>query len=169
MHPLVWRGLIWVVDSMFGAALWPVVARMFVLKAFSGVKTSDWDEKQIPNLDGKVAVVTGAKYELSTQAFWTQPLSNIGINVSSAGIGYHTVKQLALKGAKVYLGARSESRAKAAIERLLGENPSIPRENISWLRLDLSSLAQVVDAALELRSKEGRLDILSTFSALTNM
>jgi NAD(P)-dependent dehydrogenase (short-subunit alcohol dehydrogenase family) len=80
--------------------------------------------------------------------------------VISAGIGYYTVKQLASRGAKVYLGARSESRAKAAIKRLLEETPSIPQENISWLRLDLSNQAQVVDAAVELRSKEQRLDIL---------
>lgn len=60
----------------------------------------------------------------------------------------------------MYLGARSESRAKAAINRLLQENPSIPHENVVWLRLDLSNQAQVVNAAVELRSKEQRLDIL---------
>lgn len=78
----------------------------------------------------------------------------------SAGIGYYTVKHLASRGAKVYLGARSESRAKAAIKRLLEENPLIPQENVVWLRLDLANQSQVVDAAVELQSKEQRLDIL---------
>lgn len=36
----------------------------------------------------------------------------------STGVGYHTVKILAQHGAKVYMAARSESKAKAAIEQL---------------------------------------------------
>jgi hypothetical protein len=39
----------------------------------------------------------------------------------STGIGYYTVLQLARQGAKVYLGARSEQRAKEAIEKLHAE------------------------------------------------
>lgn len=60
----------------------------------------------------------------------------------------------------MYLAARSESRAKEAINRLLDEDPSISRENLIWLRLDLSSQAQVTDAAHGLLALTDRLDIL---------
>ncbi|KAI6752570.1 hypothetical protein HG530_013939 [Fusarium avenaceum] len=139
MSPLwVRRFCIRVVDSLYGSFLYLPLAVLFLKRSFTGFGTGKWDESQIPNLDGKIAVVTGG----------------------NAGIGYHTVKHLALRGAKVFLGARSESRAKAAINRLLEENPSIPRENVVWLRLDLSNQAHVVNAAVKLRSKEQRLDIL---------
>ncbi|KAH7258850.1 uncharacterized protein BKA55DRAFT_723558 [Fusarium redolens] len=139
MSPLwVRRFCIRVVDSLYGSFLYFPLAVLFLKRSVTGFGTGEWDESQIPKLDGKVALVTGG----------------------NAGIGYYTVKQLASRGAKVYLGARSESRAKAAIKRLLEETPSVPQENIAWLRLDLSNQAQVVDAAVELRSKEQRLDIL---------
>ncbi|CAG1998534.1 unnamed protein product [Fusarium graminearum] len=139
MSPLWVRRLcIRVVDSLYGSFLYLPLAILFLKRSVTGFGTGEWDESQIPKLDGKVAVVTGG----------------------NAGIGYYTVKHLASRGAKVYLGARSESRAKAAIKRLLEENPLIPQENVVWLRLDLANQSQVVDAAVELQSKEQRLDIL---------
>ncbi|XP_044724160.1 short chain dehydrogenase domain-containing protein [Hirsutella rhossiliensis] len=139
MSPLWIRRLcIRAVDFLYGCLVLLPLGVILSKRALAGFGTGGWDESHIQNLDGKVAVVTGA----------------------NAGIGYHTVRRLASKGAKVYLAARSESRAKAAIKRLLGDNPSIPPENLVWLRLDLSSQAQVVEAARELRAKEQRLDIL---------
>ncbi|KAK7403407.1 hypothetical protein QQX98_010820 [Neonectria punicea] len=139
MSPLWVRRLcIRVVDSLYGSFLYLPLAVLFLKRRITGFGTGEWHVSQMPRLDGKVAVVTGG----------------------NAGIGYYTVKHLASSGAKVYMGARSETRAKAAIRRLLEEDPSISQENIVWLRLDLSSQAQVVDAAVELRSKEKRLDIL---------
>ncbi|OLN95480.1 putative oxidoreductase C736.13-like protein 4 [Colletotrichum chlorophyti] len=126
------------VDLLFGTFLYVPLGVLFFKRILTGSGDYEWDESQIPDLHGKVAVVTGG----------------------NAGIGYHTVRQLAAKGAKVYLAARSESRAKEAIKRLLDEKPSIPEENLVWLRLDLSSQAQVVDAARELLAKTDRLDIL---------
>lgn len=81
--------------------------------------------------------------------------------ISSAGLGLHTVKQLALHGASVYIGARSESRARQAIDSILSENKSIPKDRIRWLSLDLSKLSSVLQAAQSLQSEENRLDILS--------
>ncbi|KAG5743196.1 hypothetical protein H9Q70_014087 [Fusarium xylarioides] len=139
MSPLWVRRLcIRVVDSLYGSFLYLPLAVLFLKRSVTGFGAGEWDETQIPRLDGKIAVVTGG----------------------NAGIGYYTVKHLASRGAKVYVGARSESRAKAAIKRLLQETPSIPQENVIWLRLDLSNQAQVVDAAVEVRSMEQRLDIL---------
>ncbi|EHK48753.1 hypothetical protein TRIATDRAFT_191627 [Trichoderma atroviride IMI 206040] len=97
-----------------------------------------WDETSIPNLTGKVILVTGG----------------------NSGIGFETVKQLVLHGAKVYIGARSESRAKQAISDILSENPSIPKELLEWLPLDLSSLPNVIKAANLFSTTETRLDIL---------
>ncbi|KAH8807364.1 hypothetical protein F5884DRAFT_340849 [Xylogone sp. PMI_703] len=97
-----------------------------------------WDEKSIPDLTGKVMLITGG----------------------NAGIGYQVVKQLAAHGAKVYMGARSESRAKKAIEQILSQNPSIPKTQLIWLPLDLSNLSSVSSAVQELASKEDRLDVL---------
>ncbi|KAL6890803.1 hypothetical protein GGI43DRAFT_430434 [Trichoderma evansii] len=97
-----------------------------------------WNEASIPNLSGKVVLVTGG----------------------NSGIGFETVKQLALHGAKVYIGARSESRAKQAISNILSENPSISKDLLDWLPLDLSSLPNVIKAANALSIAETRLDIL---------
>jgi NAD(P)-dependent dehydrogenase (short-subunit alcohol dehydrogenase family) len=66
-----------------------------------------------------------------------------------------------LHGAKVYVGARSESRAKQAISDILSENSSIPKELLEWLPLDLSSLPDVIKAANMLSTTEKRLDVLS--------
>ncbi|KAL6694255.1 NAD(P)-binding protein [Trichoderma pleuroticola] len=76
----------------------------------------------IPDLTGKVTLVTGGK----------------------TGIGLQTVKQLALHGAKVYMRARSESRVKEAIESILSDNHSIDEEHIVWLPLDLSKLLDIL-------------------------
>ncbi|KAF5340812.1 hypothetical protein D9758_017650 [Tetrapyrgos nigripes] len=55
-----------------------------------------WTTNDIPDLTGKVMIVTGA----------------------NTGIGKDTVKALLEHNAKVYLGARSQAKAKAAIEDL---------------------------------------------------
>ncbi|TFB00479.1 hypothetical protein CCMA1212_007575 [Trichoderma ghanense] len=96
------------------------------------------NDASIPDLAGRVALVTGG----------------------NAGIGFQTVKQLATHGAKVYLGARSESRAKQAIDSILSENQWITKDRLTWLPLDLSKPSNIVEAAQLLSSWEKRLDIL---------
>lgn len=81
-------------------------------------------------------------------------------HVDSAGLGYHTVKQLVLRGAKVYLAARSQSRAEAAIAKLLLECPSAKPENLVWLPLDLGDQSQVASTSRRFLETESRLDIL---------
>jgi retinol dehydrogenase-12 len=41
--------------------------------------------------------------------------------LGNGGIGYETSKQLAIKNARVYIAARSEERAKNAIEQMIHE------------------------------------------------
>lgn len=58
-------------------------------------------------------------------------------------MGYTVVEQLALHQAKVYLAARSEDRAKAAIDKLRMDHPEILKSNLIWLPLDLTTVGDV--------------------------
>ncbi|KAJ7501837.1 NAD-P-binding protein [Mycena galericulata] len=91
-------------------------------------------ERDIPDLTGKVTLVTGG----------------------NTGIGYETVKQLLLKNAKVYLAARSPDKAAAAIKRLEGET----KNTAIFLQLDLADLPSVRKAAESFLAQESRLDLL---------
>ncbi|KAF8156644.1 hypothetical protein B0H34DRAFT_469564 [Crassisporium funariophilum] len=100
-------------------------------------KTGDFDpQKDLHDLTGKIVIVTGG----------------------NTGIGYHTVKFLARKGAKVYLGARSESKAMAAIFQL--EREGIGSGQVLWLKVDFSDPRWAREAAQRFLGRESRLDIL---------
>ncbi|KAG8991450.1 hypothetical protein FRB94_005323 [Tulasnella sp. JGI-2019a] len=93
----------------------------------------------MPDLTGKVVLVTGG----------------------NSGIGYETVKAFLKKGAKVYLGARNESRATGAIAQLKAEGALNSGEGrVEWLPLDLSTPETTSAGAQEFLRREGRLDIL---------
>lgn len=82
----------------------------------------------------------------------------------SSGVGFETALQLAKRGAKVYLGCRSEERAKDAIARMLKANPGLDLEDkLVWLPLDLSVMRLAKKAGEEFLLKETRLDILGQF------
>ncbi|KAK1462398.1 daunorubicin C-13 ketoreductase [Colletotrichum cuscutae] len=100
----------------------------------------------MPNLEGKVVVVTGG----------------------NAGIGLSTVKYLALRGAKVYFTARSKAKADETRTVLTAENPAINTANLHWLPLDLADLKSVASAVEELKSKETRVDILINNAGLAS-
>ncbi|GJE89086.1 NAD(P)-binding protein [Phanerochaete sordida] len=89
---------------------------------------------QIPDLTGRVTLVTGA----------------------NTGVGKETVKALLNHNAKVYLAARSRSRAEAAIKDL----KEATGKDAIFLELDLGSLASVRRAAEEFLAKERALHIL---------
>ena len=78
----------------------------------------------------------------------------------SAGIGFATVQHLARHGAKVYMAARSEAKAKAAIERLHAEGLGPGNGEVIWLELDLANPRNAKRAGEEILSKEKRLDVL---------
>jgi NAD(P)-dependent dehydrogenase (short-subunit alcohol dehydrogenase family) len=92
-------------------------------------------DTDIPDLTGKIILVTGG----------------------NSGLGKESVRQFAKHNAKVYMGARSEQKATAAITELQNENPNA---NIVFLDLDLASLDSVKKAAATFLSQNERLDIL---------
>ncbi|CAI7643057.1 hypothetical protein N7533_011352 [Penicillium manginii] len=94
-------------------------------------------EKDIHDLSGKVALVTGG----------------------NAGLGKETILQLSKhKPSKIFLGARSESKATEAIKSI---KSSISADvEIIWLPLDLASCESVQNAAKQFNSQSERLDIL---------
>jgi NAD(P)-dependent dehydrogenase (short-subunit alcohol dehydrogenase family) len=91
---------------------------------------SHWSTANIPAQTGRTAIVTGA----------------------NTGLGFETAKALADKGAHVVLAVRDLDKGRAAAERIGGD--------VALQRLDLGSLASVRDAADELKSKYGTIDLL---------
>ena len=90
-----------------------------------------WTGACVPELGGRVAVVTGA----------------------NTGVGYETVRVLAERGATVVLACRSEEKARVAARRLKAGR-------VETARLDLASLAEIRRAAEEIGARHGRIDLL---------
>ena len=97
--------------------------REFISHCFPSDPT--WSTGDIPDLTGKVIIVTGG----------------------NAGIGFETAKALMKKNAKVYLACRSEAKALAAIESL--EELCGDAGQAEYLKLDLASLKSIKIAAEE--------------------
>lgn len=96
-------------------------------------------EKHIPDLTGKVAIVTG----------------------SSSGVGLQTVAILYSKNATVYLAARSSDKAAKAITAIKNSAECTGSRGIlKFLSLDLSDLGSIKASAQEFLRQETRLDIL---------
>lgn len=82
-------------------------------------------------------------------------LSSLG----NAGIGKETIRQLAKhRPARIYLAARTESKALAAIESIQAELPS--PVDIRFLPLDLCSFKSIRAAAAKFQAENDRLDVL---------
>ncbi|KAF2971578.1 hypothetical protein GQX73_g2020 [Xylaria multiplex] len=94
-------------------------------------------EHNLGSQEGKVFIVTGA----------------------NSGLGKELMKILYSKHAKVYVAARSESKAKAAIEEARQLHPT-SRGILTYLYLDLGDLATIKKSADDFLSKESRLDVL---------
>lgn len=76
---------------------------------------------------------------------------------ATSGIGLETCRQLAAKGAKVYLAGRSQTCGKEAVNKLRKETGN---SSIEWLQVDLSDLVSVRRATDQVLAAETRLDAL---------
>ena len=94
-----------------------------------------WNASDIPDLEGKTAVVTGG----------------------NAGLGYETVKALAAHGANVVMASRSEEKAQVARQDILSDTTD---GQISVVSLDLASLDSVATAVDSIISSHDAIDIL---------
>jgi NAD(P)-dependent dehydrogenase (short-subunit alcohol dehydrogenase family) len=94
-----------------------------------------WTAAEIPDLTGKVIIVTGA----------------------NSGIGYESAKEFARKGAQTILACRSMDKAQAALDQIRAEIPEAPAE---IMQLDLTSLASVHQFVGEFKASYKQLDVL---------
>lgn len=82
-------------------------------------------------------------------------------------MGYNVAQQLALKGAKVYVSARSLEKANNAIQQMKKDNPSLARDDLLHpLALELGELQNINAVAAKFAAEEERLDILVNNAAL---
>ena len=105
---------------------------------------SVWTEAQIPDLRGRIALVTGA----------------------NSGLGLETSRALAGKGARVVLACRGAAKAEEAMAAIRAK---IPDAQLEFLPLDLSDLASVRAAAETFESRHARLDILCNNAGLMTL
>ncbi|KII89293.1 hypothetical protein PLICRDRAFT_109044 [Plicaturopsis crispa FD-325 SS-3] len=94
-----------------------------------------FSEADIPDLTGKVVIVTGG----------------------NSGVGKVLSQALLAHNATVYIAARSEKKARGAIEEM---KSATGEDSIHFLKLDLADLGSVKAAAEDFLSKETRLDVL---------
>jgi len=99
------------------------------------VKNKKWATDDIPNLSGKVIIVTGA----------------------NSGIGFETVKELARKGAHTILACRSIEKGNDAAQRIHAE---VPNARLEPMVLDLSSLKSVHAFAESFKAVHDHLNVL---------
>ena len=94
-----------------------------------------WTAADVPDQNGRVAVVTGA----------------------NTGLGYQTAEVLAECGAHVVLAVRNLEKGNLALARIVAAHP---QADVTLQELDLSSLDSVRAAATALRSAYPRIDLL---------
>ena len=94
-----------------------------------------WTAADIPDLAGRMAVVTGA----------------------NGGLGVETASVLAAKGAHVVMAVRNQAKAADAVARIRRETPGASLELVD---LDLGSLASIRAAADAIIAANDKVDIL---------
>jgi NAD(P)-dependent dehydrogenase (short-subunit alcohol dehydrogenase family) len=96
---------------------------------------TDWTTADIPPLNGKTAVVTGA----------------------TGGLGYETALALAGAGAQVVLTGRNDVKGRDALQTI---RTQVPNARIVYENLDLASLVSVADFAKRFAAAHASLDLL---------
>ena len=91
-------------------------------------------EKNLPNQTGRVYLISG----------------------SNTGVGYQVASILYSQHAKVYIAARSESKALAAIDSMKKEHPN-SHGKLEYLHLNLSDLTTIKASAEDFLAREDKL------------
>lgn len=97
--------------------------------------SNKWTQNNIPDMTGKVAIITGA----------------------NSGLGLESTKAIAAKGATVVMACRNMSKAEKAQADVMR---SVPNAKIDVMQLDNASLASVKAFADAFKAKYDRLDLL---------
>ncbi|PON31088.1 hypothetical protein TGAM01_v200508 [Trichoderma gamsii] len=93
-------------------------------------------EADLDSLDGKVVIITGG----------------------SSGIGFELAKILYRKNARVYIAARSEERAREAIQSIQASETT--GGSLEFLSLKLHDLSSIKASVQEFKAKESKLHLL---------
>ncbi|KAI5819102.1 hypothetical protein BZA77DRAFT_385614 [Pyronema omphalodes] len=99
------------------------------------VSAPEFELSAIPDLSGRVIIVTGG----------------------NTGLGKESIAALCKAGGKVYMGSRTESKALAAIDDI---KKTLPNADLHYIQLDLISFSSISAFAKSFLEKESRLDIL---------
>lgn len=94
-----------------------------------------FSERDIPDLAGKTAIVTGA----------------------TGGLGYETARMLAEHGARVILAGRNQAKGSEALAKI---RATAPHADIAFDMLDLASLASVAAFVARQQARATPIDIL---------
>ncbi|KAF9429866.1 hypothetical protein BGZ76_001086 [Entomortierella beljakovae] len=101
-----------------------------------------YSHEEIPDLTGKVAIVTGA----------------------NTGLGYASTVTLAASGARVFMACRNKERAMSAMDKIKDEirqkYPQAPEPKLEFLELDLNDLKKCRESAQTFLAKNLPLHIL---------
>ncbi|WP_458688370.1 oxidoreductase [Nocardia tengchongensis] len=100
-----------------------------------GTKKTPWTAADIPDLNGRTAIVTGA----------------------SGGLGLETALRLAEHGARVVMACRSAEKAGAAADLIRAK---VPAAELLFVELDLASLESVGKAAVRVHDEVEQVDLL---------
>ncbi|MDJ0792453.1 MAG: oxidoreductase [Acidimicrobiia bacterium] len=103
-----------------------------------------WTTTDIPDLTGKIAVVTGA----------------------NGGLGLESAKALAGAGAHVIMAARNQEKAQAAQDEIMA---AYPDASLEVVELDLASQASTKAAAASIAERHPTVDILINNAGLMAM
>ena len=105
------------------------------MKELEKDSTTNWTEKNLPDLSGKTIIITGA----------------------NSGTGFSATKFMSAKGATVIMACRNPQKAEKALLSIKSENPNA---ELDFIQLNLGDLASVKKFAEAFKEKYTSLDIL---------